>query len=253
MDDRPRYMISVAAELVGMHPQTLRIYEQKGLVRPKRTPATRGSTRSATSSGCALIQRLTPSSGSTSRASSACSASRTSCAACARSSSGWSARCAPRSSRAQDSTGATSSSTAPAQPPAAGGALMDFNKLTIKTQEASPPRRSWRGARGNPELYPEHLLLALLDQELPRQLVPDRRALRAQAEAKLAPAPTVERRAPAAAGVAPRSRACSTAPRTRRGSSRTSTSRRAPAARARRRARASAARRRSRRCAAASA
>src|SRR5215210_2629147 len=33
----PRYMISVAAELVGMHPQTLRIYEQKGLVRPKRT------------------------------------------------------------------------------------------------------------------------------------------------------------------------------------------------------------------------
>jgi MerR family transcriptional regulator, heat shock protein HspR len=40
--DRPRYMISVAAELVGMHPQTLRIYEQKGLVRPQRTP---GNTR----------------------------------------------------------------------------------------------------------------------------------------------------------------------------------------------------------------
>jgi MerR family transcriptional regulator, heat shock protein HspR len=35
-------MISVAAELVGMHPQTLRIYEQKGLVRPKRTA---GNTR----------------------------------------------------------------------------------------------------------------------------------------------------------------------------------------------------------------
>jgi MerR family transcriptional regulator, heat shock protein HspR len=42
MDDRPRYMISVAAELVGMHPQTLRIYESKGLVRPGRTP---GGTR----------------------------------------------------------------------------------------------------------------------------------------------------------------------------------------------------------------
>ena len=42
MDDRPRYMISVAADLVGMHPQTLRIYEQKGLVRPRRTP---GNTR----------------------------------------------------------------------------------------------------------------------------------------------------------------------------------------------------------------
>jgi MerR family transcriptional regulator/heat shock protein HspR len=42
MDDRPCYMISVAAELVGMHPQTLRIYESKGLVRPGRTP---GGTR----------------------------------------------------------------------------------------------------------------------------------------------------------------------------------------------------------------
>jgi MerR family transcriptional regulator, heat shock protein HspR len=42
MDDRARYMISVAAEIVGMHPQTLRMYEQKGLVRPKRTP---GGTR----------------------------------------------------------------------------------------------------------------------------------------------------------------------------------------------------------------
>src|SRR6266480_2850833 len=42
IDDRPRYMISIAAELVGMHPQTLRIYENKGLVSPKRT---RGNTR----------------------------------------------------------------------------------------------------------------------------------------------------------------------------------------------------------------
>ena len=42
MSDRPIYMISVAAELVGMHPQTLRIYEAKGLVRPKRTA---GNTR----------------------------------------------------------------------------------------------------------------------------------------------------------------------------------------------------------------
>lgn len=39
---RPLYMISVAAELAGVHPQTLRIYEQKGLVSPQRT---RGNTR----------------------------------------------------------------------------------------------------------------------------------------------------------------------------------------------------------------
>ena len=35
--NRPLYMISVAAELAGVHPQTLRAYEQKGLVTPQRT------------------------------------------------------------------------------------------------------------------------------------------------------------------------------------------------------------------------
>ena len=40
--NKPRYMISVAAELTGMHPQTLRVYEQKGLVNPGRS---RGNTR----------------------------------------------------------------------------------------------------------------------------------------------------------------------------------------------------------------
>jgi ATP-dependent Clp protease ATP-binding subunit ClpB len=45
---------------------------------------------------------------------------------------------------------------------------------------------------GNPELYPEHLLLALLDQELPRELVPDADALRAQAEAMLAQKPRID-------------------------------------------------------------
>ncbi len=57
--DRPRYMISVAAELVGMHPQTLRIYEAKGLVRPRRTP---GNTRLYSESDLERlreIQRLT--------------------------------------------------------------------------------------------------------------------------------------------------------------------------------------------------
>jgi len=35
---RPVYMISVAADLAGMHPQTLRIYEQRGLIEPTRSP-----------------------------------------------------------------------------------------------------------------------------------------------------------------------------------------------------------------------
>lgn len=40
--ERPLYMISVAAELAGMHPQTLRVYEAKGLLNPQRSS---GNTR----------------------------------------------------------------------------------------------------------------------------------------------------------------------------------------------------------------
>jgi MerR family transcriptional regulator/heat shock protein HspR len=59
MDDRPRYMISVAAELVGMHPQTLRVYEEKGLVRPKRTAGNTRLYSEADLDRLRLIQRLT--------------------------------------------------------------------------------------------------------------------------------------------------------------------------------------------------
>jgi MerR family transcriptional regulator/heat shock protein HspR len=41
-DERALYIISVAAELAGVHPQTLRMYERKGLLQPKRTS---GNTR----------------------------------------------------------------------------------------------------------------------------------------------------------------------------------------------------------------
>ena len=50
--DKPLYMISVAAELTGMHPQTLRVYESKGLVNPKRSG---GNTRLCSQSD---IERL---------------------------------------------------------------------------------------------------------------------------------------------------------------------------------------------------
>ena len=59
MPERPLYMISVAAELVEMHPQTLRLYEAKGLVRPARSP---GGTRLYSDRDIdrlRLIQRLT--------------------------------------------------------------------------------------------------------------------------------------------------------------------------------------------------
>lgn len=51
--NRPLYMIGVAAELAGVHPQTLRAYEQKGLVTPQRTS---GNTRMYSQ---ADIERLT--------------------------------------------------------------------------------------------------------------------------------------------------------------------------------------------------
>jgi MerR family transcriptional regulator/heat shock protein HspR len=59
MDDRPRYMISVAAELVGMHPQTLRIYESKGLVRPRRTAGATRLYSDADIERLRIIQQLT--------------------------------------------------------------------------------------------------------------------------------------------------------------------------------------------------
>ena len=59
MEDSPRYMISVAAELVGMHPQTLRLYEAKGLVRPRRTPGNTRLYSDADLERLRLIHRLT--------------------------------------------------------------------------------------------------------------------------------------------------------------------------------------------------
>jgi MerR family transcriptional regulator, heat shock protein HspR len=59
MDDRPRYMISAAADLVGMHPQTLRIYEAKGLVRPQRTAGNTRLYSEVDLERLRLIQRLT--------------------------------------------------------------------------------------------------------------------------------------------------------------------------------------------------
>lgn len=57
--DRPLYMISVAAELAGMHPQTLRIYENKGLVTPKRSAGNTRLYSQADIERLALIAELT--------------------------------------------------------------------------------------------------------------------------------------------------------------------------------------------------
>jgi len=54
-EERAVYVISVAAELAGVHPQTLRIYERKGLVRPKRTA---GNTRRYSERDIELLQQI---------------------------------------------------------------------------------------------------------------------------------------------------------------------------------------------------
>jgi MerR family transcriptional regulator, heat shock protein HspR len=53
--DHPRYSISVAAELAGMHPQTLRMYDAKGLVSPRRTP---GGTRRYSDSDIEQLRKI---------------------------------------------------------------------------------------------------------------------------------------------------------------------------------------------------
>ena len=72
---------------------------------------------------------------------------------------------------------------------------MDFNRLTLKSQEALAGGQELARRNGNPELTPDHLLIALLDQELPRTLVErsgqDVAALRADAERRLAQQPSV--------------------------------------------------------------
>lgn len=54
-DDRTMYVISVAAQRAGMHPQTLRIYERRGLLQPART---RGGNRRYSETDIARLRRI---------------------------------------------------------------------------------------------------------------------------------------------------------------------------------------------------
>src|SRR6186713_2064163 len=72
---------------------------------------------------------------------------------------------------------------------------MDFEKLTIKSGEAVAAAQELARRAGNPELTPDHLTIALLDQELPRTLVQRSgssvETLRAEAESRLVQQPSV--------------------------------------------------------------
>jgi MerR family transcriptional regulator/heat shock protein HspR len=59
LSDRAVYVISVAAELAGVHPQTLRMYERRGLLRPSRTAGNSRRYSAADIARLRAIQRLT--------------------------------------------------------------------------------------------------------------------------------------------------------------------------------------------------
>ena len=61
--DRAVFVISVAAELAGMHPQTLRMYERKGLLRPERTSGNSRRYSELDIERLRLIQELTQEAG----------------------------------------------------------------------------------------------------------------------------------------------------------------------------------------------
>ena len=70
---------------------------------------------------------------------------------------------------------------------------MDFNRLTVKSQEAIAAAQELARRVGNPEIHTEHLLLGLLGQELPQTLLGERAAeIRAQTEADLARKPSMQ-------------------------------------------------------------
>jgi len=69
---------------------------------------------------------------------------------------------------------------------------MDFNRLTVKSREAVAGAQELARRRGNPEITPDHLLLALIEQDVPRALLAERaQAVRRQAEERLARLPSI--------------------------------------------------------------
>ena len=167
-DSRPRYSISVAAELTGLHQQTLRVYEARGLVRPRRTP---GGTRRYSEADLARLRKI---SGLTGELGMNLAGGDPGPRARGH---GCPARCpgggSPEAARRRRAAHADGGGPRPPKLPPRARSLstpdppgdMDFTKLTVKAQEAFASAQGDAVTRGNPELTPDHLLLALLTQE----------------------------------------------------------------------------------------
>ena len=181
-DTRALYVISVAAELAGVHPQTLRIYERKGLLAPARTS---GRSRRYSDHDIQLLRRIQELTNEGHLARRACSgswrSSRSSTPrasarpgskrASTRCSRRWKSASPPRTS----STGARSSRCAAARS-CSHATTSRANRRgsqpwhsiptssPARPRRRSAPRRPPAATPGNTEIAPEHLLRALLDQ-----------------------------------------------------------------------------------------
>ena len=201
-----------------MHPQTLRIYEAKGLVRPRRTP---GNTRLYSETDLERlreIQRLTTNLGLNLAGVERVLALQDEVRLLSRRLAALEREMRNEVERVHRQYRRDLVLYADPDPinDFRSRGHMDFRKLTIKSQEAVAAAGEDARRRGNPEVYPEHLVLALLDQELPRTLCEragaSPQALRAEAEAALASKPAISG-AEQQPRVPPRSLACSMAPR----------------------------------------
>ena len=151
-----------------MHPQTLRMYEQRGLLSPRRTP---GGTRRYSDADLERLRRiasLTTEAGMNLVGAVHVLALEQTVAALEQQIARLQAQLAAQAQRARDEL----RRRAPQLPPRPDSLYtpqttgsMDFTKLTVKAQEAFASAQGDAIARGNPELTPDHLLLALLDQE----------------------------------------------------------------------------------------
>ena len=185
-------MISVAADLVGMHPQTLRIYETKGLVTPQRTAGNTRLYSDADLERLRLIQQLTTQLG--------LNLAGVEHVIRLEEQIRRMQRTMERLEREMREQIAAGAQAVPARPRSlrrdgrrARAQEMDFQRLTVKSQEAIAAAQELARRRGNPEIVPDHLLVALLDQELPQTLLGEQAAeVRAKAEADLARLPSLQ-------------------------------------------------------------
>ena len=178
-DDRGVFMISVAAELAEMHPQTLRMYEARGLIEPKRSPKNTRLYSQRDVERLRRIQHMTSEEGLN-------LAGVETVLALEQRVEKMRAELERMRRRAEELERARGR-----------GQLMQADRFTVKSQEAVAAAQTLAAARNNPETAPPHLLLALLEQSdglvvpILQKLGADPAAIAARAGEAIAALPTL--------------------------------------------------------------